>query len=65
MALKSYKPYTPGLRQKTVLLNEELTAKKPEKPYFCQTQRRRTQESLQNHRFQERQVRSPRNCQDN
>ena len=31
MALKSYKPYTPGLRQKTVLLNEELTAKKPEK----------------------------------
>ena len=31
MALKSYKPYTPGLRQKTVLSFEELTASKPEK----------------------------------
>ncbi len=31
MALKSYKPYTPGLRQKTVLSFEEITATKPEK----------------------------------
>ena len=31
MALKSYKPNTPGLRQKTVLVNTEITATKPEK----------------------------------
>ncbi len=31
MALKSYKPNTPGLRQKTVLVNSEITAVKPEK----------------------------------
>ena len=31
MALKSYKPYTPGLRQKTVLSFDEITATKPEK----------------------------------
>jgi large subunit ribosomal protein L2 len=31
MALKSYKPNTPGLRQRTTLVFDELTAKKPEK----------------------------------
>ena len=31
MALKSYKPNTPGLRQKTVLVRSEITADKPEK----------------------------------
>ena len=31
MALKTYKPYTPGLRQKTVLSFSEITATKPEK----------------------------------
>ena len=31
MALKSYKPNTPGLRQKTVLARTEITAQKPEK----------------------------------
>ncbi|AEV29913.1 ribosomal protein L2, bacterial/organellar [Sphaerochaeta pleomorpha str. Grapes] len=31
MALKSYKPNTPGLRQKTTLVFSELTASKPEK----------------------------------
>ena len=31
MALKSYKPNTPCLRQKTVLVNTEITATKPEK----------------------------------
>ena len=31
MALKNYKPNTPGLRQKTTLLKSEVTAQKPEK----------------------------------
>lgn len=31
MALKSYKPNTPGLRQKTTLVKSEVTAQKPEK----------------------------------
>ena len=31
MALKTYKPNTPGLRQKTTLVFSELTASKPEK----------------------------------
>lgn len=31
MALKSYKPYTPGQRYKTTLMNEEITKKSPEK----------------------------------
>ena len=31
MALKSYKPNTPGLRQKTVLVRSEVTADRPEK----------------------------------
>lgn len=31
MALKSYKPNTPGLRQRTVLVRSEITADKPEK----------------------------------
>ncbi len=31
MALKSYKPYTPGLREKTVLVRSEVTTDKPEK----------------------------------
>ena len=31
MALKSYKPNTPGLRQKTVLVRSEVTTDKPEK----------------------------------
>ena len=31
MALKSYKPNTPGLRQKTVLVRSEITADRPEK----------------------------------
>ena len=31
MALKSYKPNTPGLRQKTVLVRSDVTADKPEK----------------------------------
>lgn len=31
MALKSYKPNTPGLRQKTVLVRSDLTTNKPEK----------------------------------
>ena len=31
MALKSFKPNTPGLRQKTVLVRSEITAQKPEK----------------------------------
>ena len=31
MALKSYKPNTPGLRQRTVLVRSEITAERPEK----------------------------------
>ncbi len=31
MALKKYKPYTPGLRQKTTLVFDELTTNRPEK----------------------------------
>ena len=31
MALKSYKPNTPGLRQKTVLVRSDVTTDKPEK----------------------------------
>ncbi len=31
MALKTYKPNTPGLRQRTTLVFDEITAKKPEK----------------------------------
>ena len=31
MALKNYKPNTPGLRQKTTLVKSEVTAQKPEK----------------------------------
>jgi len=31
MSLKSYKPYTPGLRQRTTLVNTELTTNRPEK----------------------------------
>ena len=31
MALKSYKPNTPGLRQRTILVRSEITADKPEK----------------------------------
>ncbi|MGI6433404.1 MAG: 50S ribosomal protein L2 [Sphaerochaetaceae bacterium] len=31
MALKTYKPHTPGLRQKTTLVFDEITAQKPEK----------------------------------
>ena len=31
MALRTYKPNTPGLRQKTTLVFDEITAKKPEK----------------------------------
>ena len=31
MALKSYKPSTPGLREKTVLIKSEVTVQKPEK----------------------------------
>lgn len=31
MALKSYKPMTPGLRRRTTLVRDELTAKKPQK----------------------------------
>lgn len=31
MALKSYKPYTPGLRQKTTLVYDDITTDKPEK----------------------------------
>lgn len=31
MALKNYKPNTPGLRQKTTLVKSEVTARKPEK----------------------------------
>ncbi|MDC7246707.1 MAG: 50S ribosomal protein L2, partial [Sphaerochaetaceae bacterium] len=31
MALKKYKPYTPGLRQKTTLVFDELTTNKSEK----------------------------------
>lgn len=31
MALKSFKPYSPGLRQRTVLVRSEITADKPEK----------------------------------
>ena len=29
MALKNYKPNTPGLRQKTTLVKSEVTAQKP------------------------------------
>ena len=31
MALKSYKPNTPGLRQRTILVRSEITAERPEK----------------------------------
>ena len=31
MALKNYKPNTPGLRQKVTLVRSEITAQKPEK----------------------------------
>ena len=31
MALKNYKPNTPGLRQRTTLVKSEVTAQKPEK----------------------------------
>ncbi len=31
MALKSYKPNTPGLRERTVLVRDEITAQRPEK----------------------------------
>ena len=31
MALKKFKPNTPGLRQRTVLVRSEITAQKPEK----------------------------------
>ncbi len=31
MAIKSYKPITPGQRKKSTLVNEEITKKTPEK----------------------------------
>ena len=31
MAIKTYKPITPGLRFKTTLVNDQLTDKRPEK----------------------------------
>ncbi|AEC02911.1 50S ribosomal protein L2 [Parasphaerochaeta coccoides] len=31
MALKTYRPYTPGLRERTVLVRDEITVDKPEK----------------------------------
>ena len=40
MALKSYKPNTPGLRQRTILVRSEITADKPEKTLVISLPRR-------------------------
>jgi ribosomal protein L2 len=70
MGIKKYNPTTPGLRGMTVSTFEEITdkhsgeiayghseeafRKKFKRQDHCQTQRRRLQTEIQDHRFQER-----------
>lgn len=46
MALKTYKPYTPGLRERTVLVRDEITVDRPEKSLTSRLHRRAGRDSF-------------------